>query len=64
MLVWFFRPVIVFNDTIANNLRVARPGASDDDLWQALEMAKLAARVRAMPDGMETEIGAAGVHLS
>lgn len=59
-----FQASYLFNDTIANNLRVARPGASDDELWQALEMAKLAARVRAMPDGMETEIGAAGVHLS
>lgn len=59
-----FQSSYLFNDTVANNLRVAKADASDEALWQVLETAKLAERVRMMPDGLATELGAGGVHLS
>jgi ATP-binding cassette subfamily C protein CydC len=50
--------------TIADNLRLARPGLRDDALWRALEVACLAADVRAMPEGLATWIGDGGARLS
>ncbi|NPA80692.1 MAG: ABC transporter ATP-binding protein [Thermotogae bacterium] len=54
----------VFSMSIAENLRVAKPDATDEELWWALEMAGLAEDVRAMPDGLNTMIGERGVGLS
>ncbi|KZX70662.1 sulfate ABC transporter permease [Vibrio sp. HI00D65] len=54
----------IFNDTLANNLRVAKPGATDDELWRVIELAKLKNLVSEMEKGLDTEIGAGGVHLS
>ncbi|MGF1911375.1 ABC transporter ATP-binding protein/permease [Vibrio kasasachensis] len=59
-----FQSSYLFSDTIANNLRVAAPNASDDELWQALDKAKLKTRVEAMEDSLQTLVGAQGVHLS
>ncbi|WP_336960075.1 ATP-binding cassette domain-containing protein [Sphingobium aquiterrae] len=50
--------------TVADNLRLARPGLDDDALWLALEAACLAADVRAMPQGLATWVGDGGAHLS
>ena len=50
--------------SIADNLRVARPALDDAALWNALDVAGLAARVRAMPDGLDTQLGEAGGTLS
>lgn len=54
----------LFSTTIAENLRLARPDASDDDLADALEAAQLAATVATMPQGAATPIGQAGSRLS
>lgn len=54
----------VFIDTIRNNLLIARTGASDEDLWQALDAARLGDFVRALPKGLDTPVGEAGRTLS
>lgn len=54
----------LFTGTIAHNLRIADPGASDSQLWQALETAQAAEFVRDLPLGMETEVGQGGTNLS
>ncbi|WP_082993592.1 ATP-binding cassette domain-containing protein [Bordetella bronchialis] len=50
--------------TIADNLRLAAPLADDAALWRALADAQLDARVRAMPQRLQTWIGDGGVTLS
>ncbi len=50
--------------TIAENLRLAAPTASDDDLWAVLADTQLDDRVHRMPDGLQTWIGDGGEMLS
>jgi ATP-binding cassette, subfamily B, bacterial len=54
----------MFHDTIRANLLYARPGASDDELWAALESAQVARLVRSLPDGLGTVVGDRGYRLS
>lgn len=54
----------LFDDTIAGNLRLAKPEASDAELHRALEQASIAALVDDLPDGMETRVGELGDRLS
>ncbi|WP_122817651.1 ABC transporter ATP-binding protein [Nocardioides pantholopis] len=54
----------MFHDTIRGNLLYARPGASEDQIWSALEDAQVAALVRALPDGLDTVVGDRGYRLS
>ena len=61
---WLTQRTELFQDSVADNLRLAQPGASDAQLWQALEDAGLAADVRAMPQGLETRLGEGGLGLS
>jgi ATP-binding cassette subfamily B protein len=54
----------LFHDTIAANLRYARPEASDAELWQALRGANIGDTVEALPDGLDTVVGDRGYRLS
>jgi ATP-binding cassette subfamily B multidrug efflux pump len=54
----------LFTGTIAHNLRLADPAASDSQLWEALETAQAAGFVRELPLGMATEVGQGGTNLS
>ncbi len=54
----------LFHESIGSNLRLAAPGATDDQLWQALERARLADVVADMPDGLDTVVGERGYRLS
>jgi ATP-binding cassette, subfamily C, bacterial CydC len=54
----------VFNDSIAANLRLARPGATDDELIEAVERARLLPWVRSLPLGLHTVVGAQGAAIS
>ncbi len=54
----------LLNDTIAANLRIASPDASDEELWAALERSKADKFIRAMADGIETLVGERGTRLS
>ena len=54
----------MFNATLRENLLLACPAADDDELWAALEAARLHDFVNDLPDGLETWIGEAGQLLS
>ncbi len=54
----------LFHESIASNLLLAAPGATDDELWEALGRARLADVVGQMPDGLETVVGERGYRLS
>lgn len=54
----------MFNATLRENLQIARPGAGDDDLFAALESARLDEFVESLPDGLDTWVGEAASLLS
>ncbi|MBD8077710.1 ABC transporter ATP-binding protein [Cellulosimicrobium arenosum] len=54
----------LFHDTIAENLRYARPDASDDDVEAALRRAHVWDVVAALPSGVDTVVGDRGYRLS
>jgi ATP-binding cassette subfamily B protein len=54
----------MFHDTIRENLLYARPGASDEEVWQALGAAQIAPLVESLPDGLDTVVGDRGYRLS
>ena len=54
----------MFNATLRENLLMARPGAGEDELLDALNFAQLLNFVSAMPDGLDTWIGEAAKLLS
>ncbi len=54
----------VFDTTLAENLRLARPEASEDELWEVLRRAHLSTWVGGLPDGLDTPVGQRGTNLS
>ncbi|BBH70609.1 hypothetical protein ACTI_72940 [Actinoplanes sp. OR16] len=54
----------LFDTTIAGNLRIARPDATDAALVEALRAARLLDWVRTLPDGLSTLVGEHGMSLS
>jgi ATP-binding cassette subfamily C protein CydC len=54
----------LFNGTIKQNLLLARPEASDDDLIQAARQAQIHAFIQTLPQGYDTWIGEQGLRLS
>ncbi len=54
----------LFHETIAENLRYAKPDASDDELWEALRGAQIDHVIRALPDGLDTVVGERGYRFS
>ncbi|MCM4081377.1 ABC transporter ATP-binding protein [Paractinoplanes hotanensis] len=54
----------LFHETIAENLRYARPEATDDEMWAALRGAQVAELVASLPDGLETVVGERGYRFS
>ncbi|WP_198943542.1 ABC transporter ATP-binding protein [Actinokineospora bangkokensis] len=54
----------LFHDTVRANLAFANPGATEADLWDALERARLADLVRSLSDGLDTVVGERGYRLS
>ncbi len=63
-IAWLSQATTLFEDTIRANLTLSRPDADDDALWRALEAAAIADMVRALPDGLDTWLGAGGAGLS
>jgi ATP-binding cassette subfamily C protein len=55
---------VLFHDSVRENLRWARPDATDDALWEALRASAADGFVAALPEGMATVIGDRGVRLS
>ncbi|GAA1978428.1 ABC transporter ATP-binding protein [Catenulispora subtropica] len=54
----------LFTGTIASNLRYGRPDATDEDLWQALEIAQARDFVERMPEGLNAPIAQGGTNVS
>ena len=54
----------LFTGTIASNLRLGRPDATDDELWHALAVAQGADFVRALPGGLDSPIDQGGANIS
>ncbi len=54
----------MFHDTIRENLRYAAPDATDEQVWAALEAARIDGLVRSMADGLDTVVGDRGYRLS
>jgi ATP-binding cassette subfamily B protein len=54
----------LFNGTTADNLRVGKPDATDDEMWSALEASNAAEFVRRLPEGLHTSVGERGIKLS
>jgi ATP-binding cassette subfamily B protein len=54
----------LFHETIAENLRYARPEATEDEMWEALRGAQVADLVRSLPEGLDTVVGERGYRFS
>jgi len=54
----------LFHETIAENMRYARPGCTDEEIWQALDRAQIGALIRSLPDGLDTVVGERGYRFS
>ena len=54
----------LFTGTVASNLRYGNPDASDEDLWQALEIAQARDFVEDMPGGLDAPIAQGGTNVS
>lgn len=61
---WVEQDTPVLHGTLRDNLRYAVPDASDPDLWDVLDLVNLHAKIRALPSGLDTEVGERGVRLS
>lgn len=57
------RPYL-FSGTVASNLRYGDPDATDEELWEALEIAQAADFVREMPEGLDGPISQGGTNVS
>ncbi|MGH4030254.1 ABC transporter ATP-binding protein [Actinomycetota bacterium Odt1-20B] len=54
----------LFHESVRANLLLARPGASEDELWDVLRRARLEELVTSLPDGLDTVVGERGYRLS
>ncbi|MBB4931778.1 ABC-type multidrug transport system fused ATPase/permease subunit [Lipingzhangella halophila] len=54
----------LFHDTVRANLLLARPEATEQDLWDALRRARLDDLIASLPDGLDTLVGERGYRLS
>lgn len=59
-----FQDVYLFDDTIENNLRLARPDATAEELAASARAARLDEVIARLPDGWQTRVGEGGAQLS
>ena len=55
---------VLFNDTIAYNIRYGRPSASEEDVAQAADLAQIGGFIANLPEGYRTMVGERGLKLS
>ncbi len=55
---------VLFNDTVAYNIRYGRPSANEAEVKQAAEIAQIAHFIETLPEGFETKVGERGLKLS
>ncbi|WP_130729975.1 thiol reductant ABC exporter subunit CydC [Komagataeibacter xylinus] len=63
-IAWLSQATHLFTDTIRANLLLGRPDATEAELWAALEQARVADVVRALPDGLDSWLGEGGASVS
>lgn len=63
-IAWLSQATHLFDDTIRENLRLAQPEATDEELWSALDRAALGDTVRSLRDGLDTWVGEGGARFS
>ena len=56
--------VYLFSGTVASNLRYGKPDATEEEMWEALEIAQAKDFVEAMPEGLEAPISQGGTNVS
>jgi ABC-type multidrug transport system fused ATPase/permease subunit len=56
--------VLLFADTIAENIRFGKPTASDEEIQSAAQAANALDFIEAFPEGMQTQVGDRGIQLS
>ncbi len=56
--------VYLFSGTVASNLRYGKPDATDEEMWEALEIAQARDFVEAMPEGLDALISQGGTNVS
>ena len=61
---WLTQRTELFQDSLRDNLRLAAPDASDDQLWAALQASGLATDVHKFAQGLDTPLGEGGLGLS
>ncbi|GAA0477139.1 ABC transporter ATP-binding protein [Streptomyces sp. NPDC046215] len=54
----------LFHDSVRANLLLARPEATEEEVWDALRRARLEGLVASLPDGLDTVVGERGYRLS
>uniref|UniRef100_A0AAU2JZM6 ABC transporter ATP-binding protein/permease n=1 Tax=Streptomyces sp. NBC_00049 TaxID=2903617 RepID=A0AAU2JZM6_9ACTN len=54
----------LFHESVRSNLLLARPGASEEEIWEALRRSRLDGLVASLPDGLDTVVGERGYRLS
>ncbi|MGX1591160.1 ABC transporter ATP-binding protein [Glutamicibacter sp. NPDC055491] len=54
----------LFHESIRSNLTLARPEATEEQIWEALERARLKPVIASLPDGLDTVVGERGYRLS
>lgn len=54
----------LFHESIRSNLTLARPEATEEQIWEALERARLKSVIQSLPDGLDTVVGERGYRLS
>ena len=59
-----FQNVYLFEDTILNNIRFAKPDAGNDEVMEAAKKARCYDFIMALPDGFDTMVGEGGSTLS
>ncbi|MFB9951226.1 ABCB family ABC transporter ATP-binding protein/permease [Rhizobium puerariae] len=55
---------VLFNDTVAYNIRYGRPSATEEEVFAAAEIAQIGHFIRALPEGFDTRVGERGLKLS
>ncbi|WP_095957077.1 ABC transporter ATP-binding protein [Corallococcus macrosporus] len=61
---WVPQEPVLFSGTVRHNLRLGRPEATDDALWEALRLAHADDFVRSLPGGLDEPVGERGGRLS